>query len=116
MRGQDLGWPEGQAERGRMAMADDLYGYEFLRAEMGRCDYEQDRVQPVAIFRVPDRRGEARLSERLVEARLATKEAAREQREQHGISDFRGLDPGLEREALAALAELKGEHAPGPRP
>jgi len=99
---------------GEAAMSDDTYGYEFLRAEMGQCAYEQGRIQPVAVFMVPDRRGEVSLSERIVESRIANKVAHREHRERSGKADFSGLDTSIEEAALQAIAELKAEHETAP--
>ena len=48
-------------------------GYEFLRVEDGRCAYAQEQVQPVAVFAVDDRRGEVRLSQDVIRARMANK-------------------------------------------
>jgi len=90
-------------------MSGDTYGYEFLRAEMGECNYELGKVQPVAVFRVPDRRGEVRLSEHLVETRIENKVAHREIRERSGSTDFSGLDTSIETAALQAIAELRAE-------
>jgi len=95
-------------------MADDTYGYEFMRAEMGQCAYEQGRIQPVAVFSVPDRRGEVSLSERIVESRIANKVANRENRERMGKTDFPGLDTSIEEAALRAIADLKAEHETAP--
>lgn len=97
-------------------MADDKYGYEFLRAEMGQCAYEQGTIQPVAVFSVPDRRGEVSLSERVVEARLATKDAHRQNVERSAGTDFSGLDTSIEVAALQAIAELKAEKDMAPSP
>lgn len=75
--------------------------YEFIRVEEGRCEYAQGAVQPVAVFAVDDRRGEVRLSQDVIRARMANKALRHE-------------DMALEEAALDAIQAHIDANTPAP--